>query len=229
MSTPPSVFHAASKASRLRVLLGLPPAELGGGLVVEPDAAPAPVLERVSDEDPANTADDARPDEHLALDVDRTVLDVVPGESEQLAPSESGDEREPPDRVEPIAGGYLEERADLLPRPCGPFYRVVTRGRIHGQGGVHEDVATPDGITQGLAERDVNVADALTPERPAAASASFAERPVELVQVPSREPLERDLPDPRCDPRLDHSALRSAVALRGPDHRLRPPVSLRFA
>jgi hypothetical protein len=109
--------------------------------------------------------------------------------------------------VESVLCGDLKEPADLLCAPRCPLHTVVTRRRVYGQDGVHREMSTAHGVAKRLGKRDVNVPDGLASERLAAASPSLAESSVEPVQVPGREPLERDLADVRHDPRLDDGAV----------------------
>ena len=155
----------APEREPLLALLGLPPAKVGGGLLVEPDAARAPVLERRAHVHAPLPLDGSRPYEYLPPDVDGAVLDVVPAETDELAAPEPGRERQPPDRVQPVPGSHLEEPANLVASPRGPLDADLARGWVHGVRDVHDQVSAPDRVVERLVQGDVDVPRGLPRER----------------------------------------------------------------
>lgn len=52
----------------------------------------------------------------LVADGDRRAVHIVPGEPQQLALAQPGDEGEAPERVQPVAAGCLEELSRFVER-----------------------------------------------------------------------------------------------------------------
>ena len=210
--SPPSAFHAAPNSSRSSFCSAF---HRGGrsGPLVEPDTACTPVLQRLADVHAALPLDGSWPHEHLPADVYRALIHVVPRRAAQLTSPESGRDRQPPYRVQPVASRHLEEPAHLVPCPSRPFHAVYGSRRVHRVRNVGQDVSASHGVVERLVDGDVDVPRRLSRERAPTSATPRPELPVQPVEVTRRESLQRHLTDPGDHPRLDHRAVGVARGL----------------
>nr|WP_233491103.1 hypothetical protein [Blastococcus sp. TBT05-19] len=140
--------------------------------------------------------------DELRADVDHALLevDVGPAERARLAAAQAGERQHLEEGAEAVAGGVVEEGAEL-----GRFPRANVRGAVAGEGDVGGGVVGhqpgPTGGGERGAQHGVDAADR---RHPAAGGAQVADQ---LLDVPRAEVAEPHVTDGGDDVQLDVAAV----------------------
>jgi hypothetical protein len=178
-----------------------PPPERLSRLLIYAHSAASASLGGFPHVQPTFCLDGSGSKEHLPLDEDRVPFEVRPLQSQELGPPQAAGQRQSPHGGETVRLGDVQEPANLGTRPRRSLYGVVPGWGIDGKDRIHRQVPAPDGISQGLGERGVDVADRLPAEGASCPPPGGPQGGIQAVQDSAGELLQGDLPDMGEDPR----------------------------